>query len=459
MKVKMLLVAAAIMLFASMSFGQDTYQVVVWGYAPVNNYCSPDGHPDFMPLADGTIGKVYWDRNHATLPGPDAADVIPNVEDPVVSQNAVNWVDAPINMGAGTFYFERYLISAWPTASERWYYVLWITAHDSVWTPSFTMANLGPNPDVEFYDAYNCREFVSCTSTPSWNWNYTGHAPQADLGIHNCATLCLNMNLTFSITVATGGGHADPVRVPVVNVISGCPVPVCGTETCVPAQFAPLGIPAVQVNANNIVYTYTIVPITEGCVCVRFDAILAATITNVAMLPGDNSVKVSWTSASETNLAKYQIVRDGSPIQDIAAEGGATAHNYSWTDASALNGTTYTYVIRTVNNDGTYNDQATASVTPSIEHAVITEYALHQNYPNPFNPTTSIRFDLVDRNFVTLKIYNATGQEVATVVNRECKAGVNVVNYDATNLTSGLYFYSVKIGNEYSATKKMLLLK
>jgi hypothetical protein len=109
--------------------------------------------------------------------------------------------------------------------------------------------------------------------------------------------------------------------------------------------------------------------------------------------------------------------------------------------------------------NGNSTVEATQSVTPSMDKAVVTEYALHQNFPNPFNPTTSIRFDLVEKNFVTLKIHNATGQEVATVVNSERAAGVNIVNFDATKLTSGVYFYTVKAGNVFSATRRMLLVK
>jgi len=201
------------------------------------------------------------------------------------------------------------------------------------------------------------------------------------------------------------------------------------------------------------------VPTAEGCICVNFDDILAASVNNLAVAPLDNAVNMSWKTASETNVTKYQIVRNGDLVGEVTAAGGATEHNYSFKDESALNGTTYNYVLRIVNSDNSYNDMVAGSATPGVQFAVVTEYKLHQNYPNPFNPTTSIRFDLVDRNFVTLKIYNATGQEVATVVNGERHAGVNVVNFDATNLTSGLYFYSIKIGSEYSATKKMMLLK
>jgi hypothetical protein len=98
-------------------------------------------------------------------------------------------------------------------------------------------------------------------------------------------------------------------------------------------------------------------------------------------------------------------------------------------------------------------------VTPSFENGVVENYALYQNYPNPFNPTTRIVFDVKEANPVTLTIYNAMGQEVARVLNGACEPGRWHVDFDASNLASDLYFYTVKIGNEFTATKKMLLMR
>ncbi len=90
--------------------------------------------------------------------------------------------------------------------------------------------------------------------------------------------------------------------------------------------------------------------------------------------------------------------------------------------------------------------------------AVITEYALAQNYPNPFNPTTTITYQLPQDGFVTLKIYDVLGNEIATLVNEYKKTGSYDINYDASSLSSGVYLYSIKI-NDYSATKKLVLMK
>ncbi len=89
---------------------------------------------------------------------------------------------------------------------------------------------------------------------------------------------------------------------------------------------------------------------------------------------------------------------------------------------------------------------------------VIDNYKLFQNYPNPFNPTTVIKYAVPNESFVTLKVYNLLGEEVKTLVNGYKKSGIYEVNFNAKNLGSGVYFYSLKAGNFYTV-RKMILLK
>jgi len=86
------------------------------------------------------------------------------------------------------------------------------------------------------------------------------------------------------------------------------------------------------------------------------------------------------------------------------------------------------------------------------------EYSLDQNYPNPFNPTTVINFSILKPGFVTLKVYNTLGQEVATLVNEYKNASSYQVNFNASNLSSGVYVYTLTVGNQ-SFSKKMMLMK
>lgn len=90
--------------------------------------------------------------------------------------------------------------------------------------------------------------------------------------------------------------------------------------------------------------------------------------------------------------------------------------------------------------------------------AVVKEFALEQNYPNPFNPSTTISFALPSAQDVTVTIFNLLGQEMRTVVNERFDAGVHRVNFDASDLVSGVYFYRIDAG-QFSATKKMILMK
>jgi hypothetical protein len=87
-----------------------------------------------------------------------------------------------------------------------------------------------------------------------------------------------------------------------------------------------------------------------------------------------------------------------------------------------------------------------------------TKFSLSQNYPNPFNPTTEIKYSIPKSALVTLKVYNLLGQEVVTLVNQEQKSGNYIVNFNASQLASGVYMYRIQSG-DFSLTKKMTLLK
>jgi len=83
---------------------------------------------------------------------------------------------------------------------------------------------------------------------------------------------------------------------------------------------------------------------------------------------------------------------------------------------------------------------------------------LHQNYPNPFNPTTEITYQLLSHGYVTLKVYDVLGREVAILVDGEKSAGIYDVSLDASHLSSGVFFYRLTIG-DFSNIKKMILIK
>ena len=95
---------------------------------------------------------------------------------------------------------------------------------------------------------------------------------------------------------------------------------------------------------------------------------------------------------------------------------------------------------------------------PPVNNTTPSSYALMQNYPNPFNPSTKIQFALPTSGNVTLTVYDMLGREVASLVNGMKDAGMHTVPFNARNLSSGLYFYTLRSGS-FVETKKMMLMK
>ncbi len=112
---------------------------------------------------------------------------------------------------------------------------------------------------------------------------------------------------------------------------------------------------------------------------------------------------------------------------------------------------------------GTDTQTYTLHVHPTVgidseTHQVPQQYVLHQNHPNPFNPLTKINYQIPELSFVTLKVFNVLGREIASLVNEEKSAGEYEIEFDGNNLTSGIYFYRLQAGN-FVETKKMVLMK
>lgn len=180
----------------------------------------------------------------------------------------------------------------------------------------------------------------------------------------------------------------------------------------------------------------------------------------------NKSVNLKWETATEQNNYGFEIERklksvvnnDNSTWQNIGFVNGNGNSNspkeYSYTDNSLNNSGKYSYRLKQVDNDGSYE----YSSVVEVDYNPVINFELGQNYPNPFNPSTVINYSLSTPEFVTIKIFNTLGQEVATLVNSNIEAGRHSVEFDASNLTSGLYLYKIQAGS-FTQTKKMLLTK
>lgn len=188
------------------------------------------------------------------------------------------------------------------------------------------------------------------------------------------------------------------------------------------------------------------------------DQFLPVELSSFNAVALDRQIVLNWSTASETNTARFEILRDGALVCRKDAANSATGADYSWLDASVVNGVEYTYTLISVDIDGSSSELAEVSAIPVFSSATVTEFALHQNYPNPFNPKTNIVFDLTESSNVVLTVYNPLGQAVATLMNEPVAAGRHTIVFDAANLTSGLYYYRIEAG-EFSAVRKMILMK
>jgi len=118
------------------------------------------------------------------------------------------------------------------------------------------------------------------------------------------------------------------------------------------------------------------------------------------------------------------------------------------------------YLVNTGNPHVIYIAPVTVRTGSDVEGDITKNYSfdLEQNYPNPFNPSTTIKFSIPEAGIITLRVFNLLGEEVATLLNGERTAGVYEATFDASRLSSGIYFYTLESKN-FKSTKKMALLK
>ncbi len=162
----------------------------------------------------------------------------------------------------------------------------------------------------------------------------------------------------------------------------------------------------------------------------------------------------------EENNSGFDIERNSfgtgwNKIGFIAGKGTVnTPQNYLFSD-NGLNSGRYSYRLKQIDYNGNYKYY---DLQNEVLIGVPNKFALMQNYPNPFNPSTKINYELPINGFVSLKIFDITGKEVAQLVNGVQQAGYYAVDFNAVSLSSGTYFYKLT-SDKFSDVKKMVLVK
>lgn len=202
-------------------------------------------------------------------------------------------------------------------------------------------------------------------------------------------------------------------------------------------------------------------------------ASMPTTIGSMAYIAGGSPMKAyvlgyNYTSAqpggTPPQFVQVVDVTNGINTADSVAATPVlgTAMNLNGTGDIAVekngDGTVTVYVLATNNGLGAFTFNAKLTAISGQGESTPTSYVLSQNYPNPFNPTTQIEYSIPGNSFVTLRVYNVLGQEVATLFSGNRKAGNYSATFDASRFASGVYFYRLHAGS-FSSVKKMLLLK
>ena len=187
----------------------------------------------------------------------------------------------------------------------------------------------------------------------------------------------------------------------------------------------------------------------------------------ILISPPDSAVNVStnptfeWTPVNGAVSYTLQISTFGSFINFVVNQPGITSTSFSVNGLEENKKFYWRVRGATSNYEGLFSQVfrfTTGSSSSVNENENLYIYNLEQNFPNPFNPITHIKYQLAKPGFVTISIYNMLGMEIAKLVNEEKSAGSYEVEYDATHLSSGIYFYRLQT-DSFVETKKMVLMK
>ncbi len=298
------------------------------------------------------------------------------------------------------------------------------------WTPSFTgvsklRSEVIPLPDNQLMD-YSFNFYLDWYANPSGivtvDVTYDGGATTSNL-----------------YTVSDPTGNVGPI------VVSGSfTTPATGASNT-----------QLEITYNG--YSFNIDDIYWDNICLEY--VVPVELSNFSALVNGTDAELIWTTATETNNRGFDIERMNTngvfeQIGFVPGFGTTTEpKSYTFTDTK-LNAGNYSYRLKQIDFDGSF------SYSSEVEIEVVTPstFSLEQNYPNPFNPSTTIRFSIPVETDVHLNVYNALGQVVAEMVNERLKEGYHEVNFDATNLTSGIYFYRLE-ADKFVDVKKMIIIK
>ncbi len=292
------------------------------------------------------------------------------------------------------------------------------------------------------YSGYNnndtTKKHVLYSSNQGTNWNdISGDLP--DVPVHSLV-IDPNDSQTLYIGTETGVYQTTNGGTNWANVSTGM------------ASYVPVDKLVLQTGTNKL-FAFT-----HGRSVFVTTSPIPVELTNFTSIVENEKVILNWETATETNNYGFDIERstnsNWTKIGFIKGNGNSTERKqYSFVDNYPMGGTSFKYRLKQIDYDGNfkYSETVNAIILPK-------GISLSQNYPNPFNPTTAIRYELSREGKISLKVYDAAGREVRTLIDKNQQAGRYQVTFNASDLASGVYFYTLR-GEGFTQTKKLILMK
>ncbi len=191
-----------------------------------------------------------------------------------------------------------------------------------------------------------------------------------------------------------------------------------------------------------------------------WEAVAPVELSSFTSTVTNKDVKLNWSTSEELNNSGFDIERsvvngEWSKIGNVAGNGTTSdPKNYEFTDRN-LNSGKYNYRLKQIDFNGNF---AYYNLSEEIVIGIPERFSLSQNYPNPFNPTTKIDFALPRDGNVKITVFDNSGKQIAEIVNGFRSAGYHTVEFNAANISSGVYFYKLE-SNEFSKVMKMTIIK
>ena len=312
-----------------------------------------------------------------------------------------------------------------------------------------------------------------------WGWGEggwgTGTGGSTVYGLAVAGEITVATQLFISLTPPDATNPVNTEHCVTATVVDQFGVPQAGENIGfqVTGVNGPLGGFGVTNGAGQAIFCYTGTVIgrdtiiasigttpTRDTAFKSWEAVAPVELSSFTSTVTNKDVKLNWSTSEELNNSGFDIERsvvngEWSKVGNVSGNGTTNdPKNYEFTDRN-LNSGKYNYRLKQIDFNGNF---AYYNLSEEIVIGIPERFSLSQNYPNPFNPTTKIDFALPRDGNVKITVFDNSGKQISEIVNGFRSAGYHTVEFNAANISSGVYFYKLE-SNEFSKVMKMTIIK